>query len=1306
MGDLDGWLDWLKAATLYIWLPTGQRKELHRSALSRLHNAIPNQYGEETTARPFYDRLREANGKRPVWPSLYLFTFVFWKWTSRHDDLRIYRTEAEQCINHSGCKVDELSRASNAMNKAIRSTFGTGDLLEAVGNQYDILPEVARSVFRLPFPEPDSSPVEQTRGNSAPTLDQVNQAEREYHLGRFSGRSPLVEKYKTWVRRHAEGRYLLIVGPPGAGKSALSAKIAEEALSDVEMCALHFLKSEPDPTRFVPLLAAKINPGSAGAEDLQTVFQRLTGRRVALILDGIDEAPPGSDISSILPRWLPKGVRVILTSLRQPSLITKFRARLEQLDVEDLPGLSKSDVEGIVRRRELSRAAPELFRRIGTSELPSPLILHMWLDQWTESARVAKFAVPPRLEDLVGRLLEHALPGLVLRLLAVARSPLKAEELHLVLRGVVPDLSLVSVRKAIDEVSSVLREHEESKFFLCHGSIAAYLRNHIGQHECEHLHGHFCKWLDTNESEYRDQHYTYHLAQAGLLAEAVTRITDLEHIQARARKRRVRELTLEYDEVLGAWPSAQAWKEHQDRADDEVNRFVAELSGWTASSELPEPPDALSAITGPALERHDDKLSRLVAFSNFVRRHDRHLETHPDLVRVLAVNVGLIPRESLVATPWLRDMFSPSISHRPAADMGTMAVPEHRTSITALAATPDLSIAVTGDDAGRIQFWDIAQRTMLAEADPPFDTTVYPEVTDVAVSVDGNRILSGRHGLFLWEFSQGRLTPRSVFECRERLFCFVADARCELALCSAVDPLPHIKESADIWLIDIKSGATLWHEVLPYRHIWTPELATNWTGSVFLVWGPTYLAAFNRDGRLWAENREKFTTRGASLPAQTDEALVVEHGQLIDWNVSSNKAVPWLASADLDLEKPRLTPDGQAAVVASYGTVTLVSRRERRVLKSVPLDFDDLLFVPSCDARKMLAVRQYNVRLYDIATGEDESETPVDIQFVASKSDGSLVILQEDTVSIVMPEPWTILEVRKIHGLEIKGSFRSGWMSAPCYLSKDETYLVLSADPDKTYLESEVIKTAPPGIYVVHIGTGAAHGFGLEGKAELLGLRGDVAISASRGDSQSVPEVCLWDWKSGQVLTRIPGLSLDSVSKDGLYACSVQKDGENSRSIEILETESFSKVGSFLTGCIQCNPRFTNFGSLVLAYYGPGDDRWNCVIEERNYRGERLSSIQTGALCLLLEPGDEDGLVFSANFGKRFDEQELAAWDLRRGVRAAVLPSTGLAMSLTATAVAGRRLISKLSPLRMFELCGYYEESERHKMVARPVQPA
>lgn len=98
MGDLDGWLDWLKAATLYIWLPTGQRKELHRSALSRLHNAIPNQYGEETTARPFYDRLREANGKRPVWPSLYLFTFVFWKWTSRHDDLRIYRTEAEQCI--------------------------------------------------------------------------------------------------------------------------------------------------------------------------------------------------------------------------------------------------------------------------------------------------------------------------------------------------------------------------------------------------------------------------------------------------------------------------------------------------------------------------------------------------------------------------------------------------------------------------------------------------------------------------------------------------------------------------------------------------------------------------------------------------------------------------------------------------------------------------------------------------------------------------------------------------------------------------------------------------------------------------------------------------------------------------------------------------------------------------------------------------------------------------------------------------------------------------------------------------------
>src|SRR5262249_8756686 len=149
----------------------------------------------------------------------------------------------------------------------------------------------------------------------------------------FAGREAMLAGVREWLDRKGEGGYLLLLGPPGQGKSALMAELAHRE-QQRGGGLLHMVKSHRDPRRFVPALvsqAARLAGVRFGEEayrgDLQDLRNSLVralrelvagvGRAVAVI-DALDELA-GEERAGLdprvefLPPALPAGARVVLS---------------------------------------------------------------------------------------------------------------------------------------------------------------------------------------------------------------------------------------------------------------------------------------------------------------------------------------------------------------------------------------------------------------------------------------------------------------------------------------------------------------------------------------------------------------------------------------------------------------------------------------------------------------------------------------------------------------------------------------------------------------------------------------------------------------------------------------------------------------------------------------------------------------------------------------------------------------------------------------------------------------------------------
>jgi WD40 repeat protein len=433
--------------------------------------------------------------------------------------------------------------------------------------------------------------------------------EQESHLRNFVGREELLAAVAGWVNARAEGGYLLLLGPPGQGKSALMAELAHREAG--RGCLLHMVKSHRDPRRFVPALlsqAAKLARFRFGEQayrgDIQDLrnslvqaLQTLAGQtgRALLVVDALDELVVGEEQKTsdprleFLPAALPEGVRVVLSCRPDIPLVQALRARLQALEEWQVPPLAEKDFRLLLERRLEAPVVRALagavdFRAVFERLGGNPLFLRAAVDRLAvEAERAASEGRPPRVDpaDLPNsyaaffwdvyhhKVAEKAgtrwtspegrLKARLMQLLCVAREPLGFEDLAGLMAAAETPLSLEDCRDRVGEMSQYLLDGGEGRFKPWHQGLADYVRAEVlgpaGVLQMEAL---FCRWLaSAAPCRYALRHRPDHLLAAGHTEEAAELLLRLPFLESKASAGLVFGLAADFTAVADALPGDQ-----------------------------------------------------------------------------------------------------------------------------------------------------------------------------------------------------------------------------------------------------------------------------------------------------------------------------------------------------------------------------------------------------------------------------------------------------------------------------------------------------------------------------------------------------------------------------------------------------------------------------------------------------------------------------------------------------------------------------------------------------------------------------
>jgi WD40 repeat protein len=419
--------------------------------------------------------------------------------------------------------------------------------------------------------------------------------EQQFHLRTFAGREALLQDVAAWIDRTEEGGYLLLLGPPGQGKSALTAELARRE-SRRGGCLLHMVKSHRNPLKFLPSLisqAARLANTRFGPEayrgdvdDLRNALLRAleavkakTGRAV-VVLDALDELDSTGQRLAFLPEVLPPGGRIVLTCRPDIPLVRALRARLQRLDESELPPLSEADLPAVLARQPDLQAVQSvagavdwvgLFCRLGGN----PLFLQRAFDRIVRMARQALAAgVPLQLdldtlpatlealfEDIYNEVAErqgmrYTTPegrhkARLLQLLCLAREPLGFDQLAGLLAADGTPLPLEDCRDRIMEMSQYLLDVGGNRFKPWHLALADHVRDHVlGEAGCLRIEEVYCVWLRGPASgHYALRHRPGHLLAARRFDELADLLTSPTFLEAKAEAGLVFDLA---DDLAGA----------------------------------------------------------------------------------------------------------------------------------------------------------------------------------------------------------------------------------------------------------------------------------------------------------------------------------------------------------------------------------------------------------------------------------------------------------------------------------------------------------------------------------------------------------------------------------------------------------------------------------------------------------------------------------------------------------------------------------------------------------------------------------
>jgi WD40 repeat protein len=427
--------------------------------------------------------------------------------------------------------------------------------------------------------------------------------EQAVHLRTFVGREELLGRLTGWIDARSGGGYLLLLGSPGQGKSALMAELARRE-AERGGCLLHMVKSHRNPLRFVPALlsqAAALAQARFGPEayrgDLDDLRNALTRAveavrqrrdRAVLVIDALDELEPTRDRLSFLPRALPPGARAVLTCRPDIPLVSALRARLGGLEEWEVPPLAEEELPRLLERQLGAAAVGQLegvvdWRGLFHRLRGNPLFLRRALDRIASAVRKAPAGGTPSpvsLESLPAtfdaffeeiyndiadrestrfRSSEGRHKARLLAFLCLAREPLGFEPLSELMTSVGNPLTQEVCRDRLFEMSQYLLDTGGNRFKPWHEGLTDYVRDQVlGVSGCCEVEDAYCRWLRGSASgggTYRLRHRLGHLLAAGRDDEAAALLTDLPFLEAKAEAGMIFELTADFAEALRRLPA-------------------------------------------------------------------------------------------------------------------------------------------------------------------------------------------------------------------------------------------------------------------------------------------------------------------------------------------------------------------------------------------------------------------------------------------------------------------------------------------------------------------------------------------------------------------------------------------------------------------------------------------------------------------------------------------------------------------------------------------------------------------------------
>lgn len=333
----------------------------------------------------------------------------------------------------------------------------------------------------------------------------------------FVGRTYVFDRIESFIAENRSG-YFRLTADPGEGKTSIMAEYVRRT-----GCVAHFnVLSETynQTAQFTQHVATQLvarrliadagppADGGLGVADLLIEARAALSapERLVLVVDALDEAdrhdlPPTANVL-LLPRTLPPGVHVLVSSRRNQDVPLRVSSVLIDMDLADYADASLGDVRDLLVRRSsdgplrawiIDRGiTPDAFVETLTEKSRGNF---MYLRHVLPELVFGSYRDLQHLDDLGRRLpagLENfyqdhwrlmgmadpasATPAWVLYLLCELARPVSVDLLALIMQQVRPETDVYEIQRVLEEWSAFLRPTEDGRRSIYHDTFRGFLR--------------------------------------------------------------------------------------------------------------------------------------------------------------------------------------------------------------------------------------------------------------------------------------------------------------------------------------------------------------------------------------------------------------------------------------------------------------------------------------------------------------------------------------------------------------------------------------------------------------------------------------------------------------------------------------------------------------------------------------------------------------------------------------------------------------------------------------------------------------